>query len=1405
MFRRKRSVSHGPINPNPSPSAQTAAVQAFRASQAANANAKLSSSAAAAALRKHTPTPTSIEEVQTRRMIQRQQSVSSIGASKGNARDQDVTLRRSSSLGSMSKRTFRETSPGPNALARYINPNDEIDPVPPLPQVYTARATSHRRAVSSGPTAQRTISAQHQPGRTHEASTKPKHNGSARSKENNVAGPPLGLQRRSSRSSINFSYPINARPNSPRQPSIASFTADGASLRTLSPVGSLTMNSRPPKCGSKNEPKLDFPGPNARGISPRSTSTESRASYTREMGRSDKPNKLSPVGMNRERPHSQPHTRLLSISNQNSEPGSPKQQFSTPGEGHKPQENTRDGVLYQETYESGHRDVVTKDFPTETPSNTRIADNERCTRNRDASPATASDSSLRNPLTNHGQLAVKDQVHPPSERLQGERPPSLSPTRSTRFSERLEIVFPGEHLHEPPSRSKSPAKSALKSTGMGNNVTSDRPLPHHLKADTLSESDGTSVLSDEGSKLSWKRKSTKVSFEGETEVVGALTSPPTSPDSIPPSSPQLKWNDSLRSRCNEADDFDEVMKPRPALPSFGSIRGRKRATEERLTIRGEHSRPSLADSVFADTFSNDSAIGGLLKSHSKQTKQTKEDASLPPEATLVEGTGSDTASMSESSSDEADPNDFVLPGHLNSNLQRHRTGVLNELGNGLSQFPSDAQEGESQKTDTVVPVISIQPATPMFEEHPKSSPEELDHIPGAFPGTSSQGEGLVRDEHEQDHISKQGIDEASAKDEPDDTDSESGDSVYSDAPENFSDPEGDGFGSINAIVSDSTPQIPRVPEASNPSAFTAFAVKNVDSSSQPSLEVHSLKSQKQTASSPTIQEETVPVIIQNGGGLDDQSISRPMVPELKLNGRPKTGNTSSKKPDRASTVLRTEPAIDSHFYHAISTESKNSDDQNPEVLTSLECRQTSSISPAIRNSPKFSGHNPTRSQTVSHSDFSRRPFSRHASNGSDSSSSFKRERRPRVDTGTYTLRRTMRNGFGHSKIESFDLGKSLASNVHHHRPFSSSGGPPILRTTLRDSGFGSHGEPPSSFSGFRSLRSKHSPGFDPAFRSRFVDSSDDEYGEHTFTPVRGIPRRKGEVDGDSTALEDSSDSDAPRQLVKKSRRRGATSKKGAPTIAAAAAKKSIKASSGPKTTPVNAQIDFYHPAGEEKPKKSVLSRLSLSRRRPDDEQKIRKSGLESAARRDTPLERSPLELDEVRNTKLYLDQSTIPATVTSISGPLTPVAKNRWSRFSPRSHRQTNKLTRHPVQTGSISWPLPAPEETPRHATRLSSNISDSGQDPRPRATKSSSSRANRPHTSDGVDRRTAQFVPGDTLSDVDSTWKSRFLHQRHHRIGTDSTLIPDAGGGSSVGTVALNEGRKKSRFPRLRKAFGLL
>lgn len=1236
---------------------------------------------------------------------------------------------------------MRDPSPGRDSAVKIgaFGPKEEVDPVPPLPAGYVT--APHRRAASLEPTGPRVGSPRGSAPGTRGGPTgkvSPAFLDSSASTGNSSPRPSSGLQRRNSRNSINFSYPINARPNSPRQPSITNVPTDATSIRTLSPTEPFGIEFSHHVYVHKMEPVTEVTSQDKQVSLDSPSATNGDAHQAAQA-------KLKPAdGKNTNRIDTKSPVAHKPAPARTARPTTPKSRVSPASPPRKEDRAVKDKTQDPPSAEAKPNRV--QDDPIVEPSSSLIqvkeiptlenepdTSGQRSPRVNGSSPRSHTTSRNQTQRESKRQITTTNQHH-------SERPSSLSPTRSTRFSEHLEVVFPGDHLHEPPPRSKSPAKSALKSTTSNHNATPERPASRRLKlSDAQSESDGTSVLSDEGSKLSWKRKAMKVSFEDETEVLGApASSPPTSPDSIVPSSPQSKWGDSLRGRAQQVDDLDEVLTPRPALPSFGSIRGRKPAANSEgdgpVTIRPGHSRPSLAGSVFAETFSSDFAVGGVLAaSRSKEATQKA--------VTSVEGDGFESASISEFSSDEADPEEFVLSDHLRRNkLER--------------------EEISSTRTEkNNVPVIAIQPATPMVEEYPQASPE-LEDIPGAFPDTSTQQRA-----------------ENWAADDTDDTDSESGNSVYSDAAENIADVEGDGFGSINAIVSGSPPQSPKVAavwETTKAPALISKMENGVSRDGRP----------QDHTSLPTVREPLPTVVMEDND--DPTPVTSPPVRKrsTKTNGAPKKSSNKPQNPSAAGAAA------------AKASQRKLEDSATFKSAVALRNKTTS---PANTSSEKAAKQQTTGA--ISQNNMARQSPRRTLSNGSDSSSSFKRERRRRPSTGSYTFRQTMRTEFHEER-------RLAGPDLHQHRPFSSGSGHSALRTTLRSSNPVSHGRSSSSpFSAMKSFKPTLSSsnvretGSRSAFRSRFDDSSDDEFDETKLRPVRGIPRRKGEVDGDSTALEDSSDSEAEREYLKTLRKRPNSKRSDAPGLAAAAA------AGRTSQLGLSTHTQFDRPTSSHK--RGVLSRMSFSRRHHDSEEKVKKPIMESATRRDTPLERPQLELEQVRNTERYLSELNAMGTVTSVTAGTTPASppKNRWSRLSSRSQKPANKLTRHQPNSktvGNISWPLPLQEQEPLQPVpplpaKFDENRGKNGYNP---SVVSSDQGAGRPHTSDGVNLGRKQNAPDGSLSDVDSNWTSRFMARRHHRRGTESTV--DGSIVSDIGAPKEGRSKKKSRFPMLRKAFGL-
>ena len=144
------------------------------------------------------------------------------------------------------------------------------------------------------------------------------------------------------------------------------------------------------------------------------------------------------------------------------------------------------------------------------------------------------------------------------------RAESISPARSTHFLDAPQVEG---SKHQPPPRSVSPVKSAMKSPSPRN------VSPEILHGRALSDhSDSRSLVSEESSVTgaSRKKKSARVSFEDNPVKVGEAAEGGTIPETEP-LSPQFRAS----PREVETSIHEISMAPTPELPSFGSIRARR--------------------------------------------------------------------------------------------------------------------------------------------------------------------------------------------------------------------------------------------------------------------------------------------------------------------------------------------------------------------------------------------------------------------------------------------------------------------------------------------------------------------------------------------------------------------------------------------------------------------------------------------------------------------------------------------------------------------------------------------------------------------------------------------------------------------------------------------------------------
>ena len=1035
--------------------------------------------------------------------------------------------------------------------------------------------------------------------------------------------------------------------------------------------------------------------------------------------------------------------------------------------------------------------------------------------------------------------------------VRGARHQSLSPARSAHFSSQLQT--PEGIRHNPLPRSVSPAKSALKHSPSSRGASPVGNMPgawRGVHGSAPSEaSDTTSVISEDGGRLPKTKKSVRVSFDDDSVIVGRGASPPTSPDSPMLLSPQNKdtpkkgWfrgrdKKSVAQEATVDPEVDDVMKPTPTLPSFGSVRGRNVKDDSQ-----DASQTSWAENALARMdMSSDHAVGSMI-SQDLPNKQAglASDAKitlnepLPPVVTSVEGTG-----------DNSDTDGSVYSVH---------------------------GEEEKRLRDESVPSIAVQPATPGLEESQRS--EEWSPMPGGYRNSidsenrdSAAAAGSPVVEHHPtdptpasigiaepeptatiaaDHPSPPpigGVAEGLRHQiEPKD-DSESDDtngSIYSDAAEDLSDIEGDGFGSINAIV-----ESPALPALNSP----VLGISTPPDS--PSVR---LPETRMTPLSPLVRQESElsepgpdegwdraqaywsglsqsrkqQIEEDSGSGATKRILEEPPKPKKKKKVVPRqTGQqrnsaqaplppwpdrqyreeivrSSSPTAPQMKKSMRGAPAKKAEEPHmrvsmregqplksALSANSPRNSAQppspaEPKGTLQKKTRPVSAVAMVDYNkvpSKSTVGHkqgaltavvpqpakkSPSPTKVAAMKAAAPKPVApksnlrRTMSNGSDSSSSFKKARSATSDAGRKSMKRTMRGSSVSERPTSpqpnrsgaFSLRSSSPSgSTTGRRPFSSSG--QSMRTSMRESSeAGPRVKSPTRSFGFGS-RSKPTPTPVKANKSRFLskfgDSSDEEDGGGTYrssrfadssdedeptptrvpanlTPVRGIPKRIDE--GDSTDLEDS-------EIEKSSRIPMETMP--APAVAklegVALATGSLRAT-GPgmdlQKQDMGTGLQAKKAAEKDKKKGSFFGLLGKKK----DDSKVMKADIESAARRDTPLERSKTERD------------LIPSSPASPSQPVRPSGKLQ--------RRNTPKRYSSFGASDTPAWPLGPIPPMPGAATDV------------------------RPTTSDGV--------VGNGRPDMGT------------RQSTTLTTMTE---GAQNGAVVSAKSGKKKKFLTLRKALGL-
>ena len=861
------------------PNAATAAASAFmRRDSASNS---LSSAAAAAALKARPTTPTNVSEVQSKRSTRRSESVSSMGG-RGRRQGRATELYRSPSTGSMTERTFRSPSPSPG---RAPAPRKtDVPPVPSLPRD-TRRPTSSHNGTGMTMNVQtfRTASQKQKDGQGSW------FGGASGGNLSNVRKSDLSLQQYqhhpqedpdarpgSVSPSINFSYP-RGKMESPTPDSEPQMVYD-ANSRRMVPKVDLMMRSQSVRSAAdapvkKRDSKISRIGSHlSKGSLSRIKGTAVGTSLPASRDSTPPPRQQTPVLQAKESsPAPQPEKptgpqlsreQTLVESESGYEEDNRSQSMSTGAldstieEPVAPVLKKQPSIVREEPelendseeLKREHDRSATEAALTRASSaGTDPVDHQSTSRERENTTFTAPAGTLEAPTTEPGQKsgsARKARVH------------SESPARSAHFAPTTDQLLV---RHEPPPRSLSPRKSALKNSSSARGAS---------PSDDSSEASGpVSSLSPKDEQA--RKKSVRVSFNDDSNVVVGEAAEPIETDSPMVPSPQAKktWHNVFKRSKKDTDsvDEDETMSPRPALPLFGSVRQQKpkdQVDSERPLVRPSErawSPPTVSSplrqsaAAEAEGPASDTVIGSVLSSETSSKNEaniSRTREPLPPVVTSAEGMAYDSSSFMSTDDETEKPaasEDVEVAEKdpsVSTGLDQKEVQNAEESKLATSEIPDksgmpDAVETTSKPKEKTngsassgnippisaadeaaqLPSIAITNPSPAAKEESKTSPSaEYFDIPGGFPAdfeddksSSSRPTPASLPVVQQPVTSAPAIDTEPVPPSPTRSNLPMGDiieeeegtdnsSIYSDAYEDMSDADGGGFMSLDAVL-----------------------------------------------------------------------------------------------------------------------------------------------------------------------------------------------------------------------------------------------------------------------------------------------------------------------------------------------------------------------------------------------------------------------------------------------------------------------------------------------------------------------------------------------------------------------------------------------------------------------------
>ncbi|KAL9086817.1 MAG: hypothetical protein Q9165_006964 [Trypethelium subeluteriae] len=723
-------MSQPPNNQNPTPSAALAASQAFLNNRASNAS--LSSAAAATALRSLTTSPEPVGNIRTKRM-QRRNSQSSNGSAPANPR---AGLQRQNSSGSMTERSFR--SPSPNRPQSSQSAPDttvpaayDAPPVPALPASVSMKLLKQgKRASSLEPTPA--------PKRSTQQTAPPGERAVSIDRSRNESNSESNY-----RTSVNFSRPLSPSPlntppespvSAPRPKSMGGWqtgpivgdTSRATGGRPASTVGVPSSNgtiqqklesaaNQPAKKKKKNQAAPSTQGSHlATGgmhVGPTGTAVPN-GTLTQTTAPSSAPAAKTAAQRSNEQtvPNTRPRPKKQGIAGAGlvKQPSMVREDREAEEQANKPP---------QRPQTSGGPTSIAKQAEPSKPK-TSVTATDTMTGGKSQQQTSAASSTVGSGSPSSSSLQ-------PIGNGRTQQESSQSPARSAHFSSAPLLAEKSGVRHSPPPRSLSPAKSALKHSP--GSIRGTSPATSQAgRAPGSDMSDTASQMSEDGKPSSKKKKKVRVSFDEGATVVTA--------DPVLGSVQERSLNPRPNRFDFDEEDTSDILKPRPVLPSFGSVRGRKTKAEEEPLEKVTETVPSsmtTSTSTIASPqeISSDQAIGGVFAqdqaSKNEKVPQSDKPTPLPPEVTSREG----LTYGSDSDTDEDVPVTSVVP---NSESPRRESLIKADEAETVSKnVPPPLGQPESDiGLVPGGPDINVQPPTPAAIEESK---EPSSPVPGAFP------------------------------------------------------------------------------------------------------------------------------------------------------------------------------------------------------------------------------------------------------------------------------------------------------------------------------------------------------------------------------------------------------------------------------------------------------------------------------------------------------------------------------------------------------------------------------------------------------------------------------------------------------------------------------------------------